>query len=249
MKYVHELLGTLLGVMLAQAAGAVELKVLSAGAIEPGLKAAAAAYQRETGVEVRVNFATAPQLRKRVAGGEAADVLIAPPAVIEEFAREQKVAQLRAAVGRVGLGVAVRPGAPEPDISNAATLERSIVEAESITFNTASSGLYFEGLLKKMGIYESVRAKTTRYPDGASVMEHLLKGKGREVGFGPITEILQFRDKGLRFVGPLPAEVQNYTSYTAAPHAASSNADAAAAFVRYLASPAGKAFFTAAGIE
>jgi molybdate transport system substrate-binding protein len=236
-------------ILLVHPARAAELKVLSAGAIEPGLKAAAAAYQRETSVQVIINFATAPQLRKRVGSGEAADVLIAPPAVIEEFARDQKVAQLRAGVGRVGLGVAVRPDAPVPDISTAAALQRAVIEAESLTFNTASTGLYFEGLLKKMGIYESVQARTTRYPDGASVMQHLLKGKGREVGFGPITEILQFRDKGLRLVGPLPAEVQNYTSYTAAPHSAAASAEAAAAFVRYLASPAGKAFFTAAGIE
>jgi molybdate transport system substrate-binding protein len=249
MKLLRETLTVLLGLMLAQAAGAVELRVLSAGAVEPGLKAAAAAYQRETGVQVHVDFATSPQLRKRVASGEAADVLIAPPAVIEEFARDQKVAQLRAGLGRVGLGVAVRPDAPVPDISSAAALQRSVMEADSLTFNTASTGLYFEGLLKKMGIYESVQAKTTRYPDGASVMEHLLRGKGREVGFGPITEILQFRDKGLRLVGPLPPEVQNYTGYTAAPHSASANTDAAAAFVRYLASPAGKAYFTAAGIE
>jgi molybdate transport system substrate-binding protein len=249
MKSMHGLLGALLGVMLAQAAGAAEIRVLSAGAIEPGLKAAAAAYQRESGIDVRVTFATAPQLRKRVGGGEAADVVIAPPAVIEEFARDQKVAQLRAGVGRVGLGVAVRPDAPLPDISSAAALQRSVIEAESLTFNTASTGLYFEGLLKKMGIYESVQAKTTRYPDGASVMEHLLKGKGREVGFGPITEILLFRDKGLRLVGPLPAEVQNYTSYIAAPMSSASNADAAAAFVRYLASPASRALFVAAGIE
>ncbi len=214
--------------LFAQSTGAAELRVLSAGAIEPGLKAAAAAWQRETGVEVRINFATAPQLRQRVASGEAADVLIAPPAVIEEFARDQKVAQLRASVGRVGLGVAVRPGAPVPDISNAAAVQRAVLEAESITFNTASSGLYFEGWLKKIGIYDGVQAKTTRYPDGASVMEHLLKGRGRELGFGPITEILQFRDKGLLFIGPLPAEIQNYTSYTAAPHGAASNGETAA---------------------
>ena len=135
-------------------------------------------------------------------------MLIAPPALIGEFAQEGKSVRLQASVGRVGLGVAVRPDAPLPDISSAAALQRTVIEAESLTFNTASTGLYFEGLLKKMGIYESVQAKTTRYPDGASVMEHLLKGKGREVGFGPITEILQFRDRGLRLVGPLPAEVQ-----------------------------------------
>jgi molybdate transport system substrate-binding protein len=79
MKGMHELLAALLGVMVAQAAGATEIRVLSAGAIEPGLKAAAAAYQRETGIDVRITFATAPQLRKRVGGGEAADVVIAPP--------------------------------------------------------------------------------------------------------------------------------------------------------------------------
>ena len=234
---------------LVHPARAAELSVLSAGAIEPGLKASAAAWQRESGNAVRITFATAPQLRKRIGGGEIADVVIAPPAALEEFARDGKLAALRSNVGRVGLGVAVRPGAPVPDVSSAAALERAVLESESLVFNRASTGLYFEGLLKKMGIYEKVAPKTARYDTGAAVMEHLLKGKGREVGVGPITEILQFRDQGLKLVAPLPAEVQNYTSYTAAPHAGSTNADAAAAFVRYLASPAGKAFFTAAGIE
>jgi molybdate transport system substrate-binding protein len=247
---VHRFFSFLIGVsLLAQPVRAAELSVLSAGAIEPGLKAAAAAYQKESGDVVRITFATAPQLRKRIGGGETADVVIAPPAALEEFTRDGKLAALRSGVGRVGLGVAVRPGAPVPDVSSAAALERAVLEAESLVFNRASTGLYFEGLLKKMGIYEKVAPKTARYDTGAAVMEHLLKGKGREVGVGPITEILQFRDQGLKLVGPLPAEVQNYTSYTAAPHAASANADAAAAFVRFLSSPAGKAHFTAAGIE
>ena len=228
---------------------AAEIRVLSAGAIEPGLKAAAAEYQKQSGDTVRIRFATAPQLRQRVDGGESADVVIAPPALLEEFAREGRLGAQRSGVGRVGLGVAVRPGAPVPDIANAAALERSVLEAESLVFNRASTGLYFEGLLKRMGIYPRVEAKTARYDSGAAVMEHLLRGKGREVGVGPITEILLFRDQGLRLVGPLPAEIQNYTSYVAAPMVASASAEAATAFVRYLASPAGKAQFTAAGIE
>ena len=247
MRRFFSILAVLL--LLAPPLHAADLSVLSAGAIEPGLKAAAAAYQRESGDKLRINFATTPQMRQRVGGGEAADVLIAPPAALEEFARDGKLAALRASVGRVGLGVAVRPGAPVPDVSSAAALERAVLEAESLVFNRASTGLYFEGLLKKMGIYEKVAPKTARYDTGAAVMEHLLKGQGREVGVGPITEILLFRDQGLKLVAPLPAEVQNYTSYAAAPHAASANPDAAAAFVRYLASPAGKAHFVAAGIE
>lgn len=234
---------------LAQPARAAEITVLSAGAIEPGLKAAVAGYQRESGDTVRFSFATAPQLRKRIGGGETVDVVIAPPAVLDEFAKDGKLAALRSNVGRVGLGVAVRPDAPVPDISSAKALERAVLESESLVFNRASTGLYFEGWLKKLGLYDRVEKKTARYDTGASVMEHLLKGKGREVGVGPITEILLFRDQGLKLVGPLPAEVQNYTSYSAAPMSAARNAQAADNFVRYLASPAGKAFFTAAGIE
>ena len=115
-------------------------------------------------------------------------------------------------------------------------------------FNRASSGLYFEGLLKKMGIYEQVEPKSARYATGAEVMEHVLKGKGKEVGFGPITEILQYKEKGLRLIGPLPAEIQNYTSYVAVPMSAGSNKEVAAAFVRFLGGP-GKPLFVAAGID
>jgi molybdate transport system substrate-binding protein len=233
----------------AQSAVATEIKVLSAGAIEPGLKAAAAAFQKASGHEVKISFNTAPQIRKRIEGGDLQDIVIAPPAAIEEFAKAGKLTAERASVGRVGLGVAVRPGAPGPDISSAAALRQSVLEAESIVFNRASTGLYFEGLLKKMGVYDQVEKKTTRYDDGASVMEHVLKGKGREIGFGAITEILLHRGHGLRLVGPLPAEVQNYTSYTASVMSAAPAAGAAKDFIRYLGTPEAKAAFVAAGIE
>mgnify|MGYP001476081778 CR=1 FL=1 len=142
----------------------------------------------------------------------------------------------------------IRPCAPVPDISSADAIRRPVLEAESVVFNRASSGLYFEALLKKMGIYAQVEPKAARYATGAEVMEHVLKGKGREVGFGPITEILQYKEKGLRLVGPLPAEIQNYTSYTAVPMSGGSNKDAAQALVRFLGSK-GKPLFVVAGID
>ncbi len=234
---------------VAGTAVAAEIKVLSAGAIEPGLRAAAAAFGKQSGHDVKITFNTAPEIRKRIVGGEAFDVVIAPPAALDEFAAAGKISADRVDVGRVGLGVAVRPGAPVPDISSSEALKRSVLQAESIVFNRASSGIYFENLLKKMAIYEQVEAKTTRYSDAAAVMEHVLKGKGREIGFGPLTEILQHREKGLKLVGPLPAEVQNYTSYAAAPMTAAANAELARDFVRYLGSPQGKALFAAAGID
>jgi molybdate transport system substrate-binding protein len=242
--------GTLLFCILASgAATAGEISVLSGGAIEPGLHSAAAAFEKQTGQHVKITFNTTPQIVKRIAGGDKFDVVIAPLQTLDAFSKESKLQGDRMNVGRVGLGVAVRPGAPAPDISSADGLKRSIVEADSLVFNRASTGVYFENLLKKWGVYDQVEPKTTRYADGASVMEHALKGKGNEIAFGAITEILLYKDKGLRFVGPLPAEVQNYTAYAASPMSGGSNAELARSFVQYLGSPAGKKLFVAAGIE
>src|SRR2546427_8185720 len=108
---------------LAGSAMAAEIRVLSAGAVEPGLRAAAAAFQKQSGHTVNITFNTAPEIRKRIAGGEAFDVVIAPPAALDEFAG--KVAADRASLGRVGLGVAVRARAAAPDLSSGATLQRS----------------------------------------------------------------------------------------------------------------------------
>ena len=234
-------------VLVCGAAQAAELRVLSAGAIEPGLRAAVAAFEKQNAHTVQITFNTAPELRKRMDSNPAFDVVIAPPAVIGDFAAAGKLAETRASVGRVSMGVAVREGAPLPDISSADALKRSVLEAESLVFNRASTGLYLESLLKKMEVYAQVEGKTTRYADGASVMEHVIKGKGREIGFGAMTEILLYQGKGLKLVGPVPAEVQNYTAYTAAPLASSAQAAVAQQFVTFLSGP-GKPLFVAAGV-
>src|SRR5215510_14476067 len=90
-----------LGMVFFYAASAAEIKILSAGAVEPGLKAAASAFQKESGHEVKLTFNTAPQIRKRIADGEVQDVVIAPPALIDELSKAGKLAPQRADVGRV----------------------------------------------------------------------------------------------------------------------------------------------------
>jgi molybdate transport system substrate-binding protein len=249
MNRIIPVLMALASFMLAHVAPAAEITVLSAGAVEPGLKAAVAAFQKETGHTAKITFNTTPAILKRVGAGEVFDVVIAPPGAIKDFVAGGKVDDGGVNLGRVGSGIAVRPGAPVPDISSAEAVKRAVLEAESIVFNRASTGLYIENLLKKMGVYDQIEARTTRYPDAFPVMEHLLKGKGREIGFGPITEILLFKDKGLRLVGPLPAEIQNYTTYIAVSMSAGAQKDAAQALVRFLGGPVGKPLFVAAGIE
>ena len=240
--------GALMATSLASTALAAEVAVLSAGAIEPGLKAAVAAFEKQTSHNVKITFNTAPELKKRMDSNPAFDVVIAPPAVIGEFAAASKLLDTRANVGRVGMGVAVRDGAPVPDIATPDALKASVLAAESLVFNRASTGLYLEELLKKMDVYAQVESKTIRYPDGASVMEHVIKGTGREIGFGAMTEIILYNGKGLKLVGPVPAAVQNYTAYTAAPLASGSQQALARQFVIFLSDPVGKPLFVAAGV-
>lgn len=239
-------------VMLFTSSGtsAAEIKVLSAGAVEPGLEAFAHQVKRELGHDLRIQFNTAPQIAKRLAAGEVYDILISPPAAITQAAQDGKVAaDSRVPVGRVGAGIHVRTGASLPQIATVDELKQALLNADSVVYNTASTGIYLDNLFEKMGILGQIKPKTTRYANGASVMEHVIKGKGREIGFGAITEIRSFEPKGLKFAGPLPAEVQNYTSYDAVLMTGATSADAAKAVLRYLAAPAAKALFAAHGIE
>jgi molybdate transport system substrate-binding protein len=239
----------MLACLLLQQTAAADLSVLSAGAIEPGVNKAVVAFQQETGHKVRLQFNTAPQIRKRLTEGEAWEVVIAPPALLDELGRSRKLGAERVAVGRVGLGVVVRMDAPVPDIASTEALKQALLQSESLVFNRASTGIYLEGLLLKMGLWPVLEGRTTRYPDGASVMEHVLHGKGREIGFGAMTEILLYREKGLKLVGPLPAEVQNYTSYSGTVIEGAKEPEVASEFVRYLGGPVGRGLFAAAGIE
>ena len=128
-------------------------------------------------------------------------------------------------------------------------MKQSLRETGGLVFNQASTGLYVERLLVRLGLAEELKPRITRYPDGAAVMEHLLKGTGPEIGAGAITEILLYRDRGLRFVGPLPPEVQNYTTYAASVLKTAVEADASRGFVGFLSTPAARALFAANGID
>jgi molybdate transport system substrate-binding protein len=230
-------------------AAAADITLISGGAVEPGLRAAVGAFEQKTGHKVQVTFNTAPQIQKRIESGDKFDVVLAPPAVVDGFVKSGLANAGGSNVGRVGLGVAVREGAPVPDIGSTDALKRLVLEADGIVFNRASTGIYFEGLLKKLDVWSAVEAKTTRYPDGAAVMDHVRNGKGREIAFGAITEILLYKDKGLRFAGPLPADVQNYTAYTAALTPQGAGSAAARELVAFLVTPQSRQLFAAAGIE
>jgi molybdate transport system substrate-binding protein len=242
-----------IGAVAAPCVPAAEVRLLSAGAVELGLTPALAVFQRDTGHVVRVEFAAAPALAARFVAPPGHDLVIAPPGVLDALAKAGEIAGPRVPVGKVGIGVAVRPGVPVPEIGDVAALKRELLAADSVVFNRASTGLYFETLLDRLGLADAVNAKASRHPDGASVMKHLLASRvPREIGFGAITEIVLFKDQGLRLAGPLPAEVQNDTSYlasAAAPKGDPGRADAAVTLLRFLASAEARIIFAGVGIE
>ena len=228
---------------------ATEIKVLSAGALQPGMVKVIDSFRRETGYGIKVSFATAPAILKRLGETNVADVVIAPPAVLDEWVNAGKASSaVRVTVGRIGVGVMVREGAPIPKIATVEEFKQSLLGAEALVYNQASTGIYLETLFDHLGIAGSLKAKTTRYPAAAAVLNRISKGNDNEIGLGAVTVIIEGERKGLKFVGPLPAEIQNYTTYVAMV-VADGQASAAQEFVRYLTSPGARKTFAAAGIE
>jgi molybdate transport system substrate-binding protein len=229
---------------------AADISILSAGAVEPGVHALTEFLKAKHGVNAVVRFATAPAIQKIVADGGGAHIVIAPLAVIGQIAGSGKAdATEQTLLGKVGVGVTVRRGAPVPDISSTAGLKEAMIAADSIVYNQASTGNYVHGLVAKLGVGAQIESKTKRYPDGDAVMAHVLAGSGREIGFGAITEIKLYAEKGLVFAGPLPAEVQNYTHYAAAPMSGSNHSAEGAKFLEVLRSSEGRQLLASRGIE
>jgi molybdate transport system substrate-binding protein len=230
------------------------LKILSAGAVKPGLSRVADAFGAETDHTVKISFATAPSILGRLRGDTAssktADILIAPPSVLDDLASagNYSVAE-RTLVGRIGVGMMVREDAPPPTITTVDEFKQSVLDAESLVYNQASTGIYLEGLFDRLGIGSQLLAKSTRYADFAAVLDHVSKGKGREIGFGATTVIVENAHKGVKFVGALPSEIQNYTSYLAAILPGDAVQSSAREFLHYLKSSHARSLLAAAGIE
>jgi molybdate transport system substrate-binding protein len=247
------LLGLAMVVMAAggpREAAAAEIKVLTAGAFKQVLLALLPDFERTSGHKVTVENDTVGALTKRIAGGEVFDLAVLTPKAVDDLAKEGKfVAGSRASLARVGIGVVVKDGTPKPDISSVAAFKQALLAAKSVAYIDpaagGSSGIYVAGLLDKLGIAGEVKPKAKLIPGGA-VAEHVAKGEA-ELGIHQISEILPV--KGVTLVGPLPAEIQNYTVYAAGVGAHAKESDAAKALLKTLTSPAAAEVLKSKGME
>lgn len=246
------LLGLALGTMagMAQGATAAEIKVLTTGAFRQVVVALVPEFERETGHKVAVDNGTVGQLTKRVEGGEAFDVLVLSPRGLEEFVGKGKiVAGSPVKVAKVGVGVMVKAGAPKPDVSSVEAFKQALLKAQSVGYidpaSGGSSGIYVAGLLQRLGIAEQIGPKA-KLKRGGHVSDLVVAGEA-EIGIHQMSEIVG--QAGVDLVGPLPAEIQNYTTYAVGLSPAARDADAGRAFIRLLGSPAAAAVLKAKGME
>jgi molybdate transport system substrate-binding protein len=233
-----------------QPAGAAELKVLTAGAFKPVVLALVPDFEKQTGHKVTVDNDTAGALKKRIEGGEAFDVAVITPAVVDELAGKGKIADgSRVNLATVGVGVVVKEGAPKPDVSTVEKFKQALLAAKSVAYidpaSGGSSGIYIDKLLVKLGIADQIRPKA-KLKKGGHVADLVVSGEA-ELGLHQISEIVPV--KGAALVAPLPQEIQNTTTYAAGLSASAKNNEAAKALIKMLAGPAAAAVLKSKGME
>ncbi len=231
-------------------AGAAEVKVLTAGAFKEVVLALAPNYERQTGNKVVIDNGTTGQLKARINGGEAFDVVVITPAVVDEFIKSGKVAAgSEVKLAGVGIGVVVKEGAPKPDISTVEKFKAALLKAKTVAYidpaSGGSSGIYIDKLLEKLGIADQIRPKA-RLKKGGHVADLIVSGEA-ELGIHQISEIVPV--KGAALVGPLPAEIQKTTIYAAGMSAATKDKDAAKELIEYLSGPDAAAVLKSKGMD
>src|SRR5437667_8909086 len=227
-------------------AQAAEVKVLSAGAVRAIVTDLAEAFHQETGHTVTLAFGTVGVIRQKLTAGEPVDVVIMSDAAIDETARQGAVVPgTRTDIARTGMGVAVREGAPKPDIRSPEALKQTLLSAKSLVYvdpaQGGTSGIHFAGVLQRLGIADAMKSKTTLVPGGYPA-ELVAKGEVELVAH-QISEILPV--KGVTLVGPLPKELQKVTVYSAGLVTRATAPDAGRAFIAFVARPSFKAKFAA----
>lgn len=241
-------LGTLAGLFLGwQTAQAAEVKLMSANAVKDAVVELVAEFEQITGHKVTTTWSGTEALARRVASGEAADVVLIAAVNIDRLIAEGKLQSgSRANFAKSGVGVAVRAGLAKPDITNAEAVKQAVLAAGSIAYSSGPSGFYVAELLGRMGISEQVKQKTKQPPSGVQVGELLVRGDA-DLGFQQISELQHV--KGIQYLGPLPAEIQNMTVYSLGIHAATTERNAAQALASFLTSARAAAAIRHIGME
>jgi molybdate transport system substrate-binding protein len=228
-----------------------EVRVMTSGGFEAPYRALIARFEKATKhtvVTVTTELGVGRDfIANRIRSGEPADVVVLSTVAFDELVREGRiVAESRVGLARSAIGMAVRAGAPKPDISSVDALRRVLLQAKSIAYSAQTSGTYLiTELLPRLGIADQLKARTQRV-DSERVGAVVARGEA-EIGFQQISELLPIA--GIDYVGPLPAEVQRITTYWAGVVTSAKSPVAARALINFLVSPEGRQAMTKSGLE
>jgi molybdate transport system substrate-binding protein len=211
------------------------LKLLTSMASRELLRDLAARFEGATSQGVSVEAAGGVEVAKRIRGGEAADIVVLARNAIEGLAQAGSLIGTSITdIAQSGIAVAVRAGAPAPDVATEESLKRAVIAASSVSFSTGPSGVYLEKIFARWGVLEELRARIVVPPPGVPVGSLVASGSV-QVGFQQLSELINLA--GIQVLGPLPAAIQLATVFSGAVACVSTRAPAASALLRYLASP------------
>jgi molybdate transport system substrate-binding protein len=235
------------GSLFASSASAAEIKVLASGATKEVIDEILPPFEKGSGHKVVVAFTGTANIKKRIAAGEVYDLIIVSGPVIDAFVQQGKItATSRADLMKSGVGVAVRNGAPKPDIGSSEALKKTLLSAKSIGYSSGPSGEYVVTLVERMGITDQVKPKMKQVPSGARISAMINSGEA-EIGFQQISELIH--EKGIDYLGPLPSEVQKITVFSAGLQTGAKEQEAAKTLIKALKSPDAAKVIKAHGME
>jgi molybdate transport system substrate-binding protein len=233
--------------LLSAIANAAEIKVVSTQATQEAYLELVAQFEKATGHKVTTVFSGTLNVQKRLADGEPYDLIImSAPALDDQIKQGRAVPGSRIDFAQSGTGLAVRKGAPKPDIRSTDALKKTLLSAKSIGYSTGPSGLYMLTVFEKLGIADQVKGKLKQTPSGVFVGTLIASGE-TEVGFQQISELVHFA--GIDYVGPLPGDLQRMTMFSTGIHTAAKQSDAAKALVKHLTAPAAAPIIKKHGLE
>jgi molybdate transport system substrate-binding protein len=238
------LAGTLIGTGMTQAA---DINVLASNALKEAYLELVPGFEKATEHKVATTWAGTNDIKKRMAAGETYDLVIMAGPALDELVKQGKIVPgSRVDLAKSGVGVAVRAGAPKPDISSGDALKRALLAAKSIAYSSGPSGVYMEGLFRRLGIADEIKPKLKQTQPGNPVGEVIARGEA-EIGFQQVSELLPVA--GIDFIGPLPPDVQHITVFSGGIHTGAKEPDAAKALVRFITAPAAAAVIRKKGME
>jgi molybdate transport system substrate-binding protein len=245
-------IGAATALLLAGSASAAEIRVMISGGLTAAYKELVPEFERLTGNKVLTAYGpsmgtTVNAIPVRLERGEPADVLIMVGYALGDLVKQGKViADSRVDLVKSPIGIAVKAGAPKPDISSADTVKRALLAAKSIAYSDSASGVYVSTeMFQKLGIADAMKDKARKIP--ATPVGEIVAGGEAEIGLQQISELKPVQ--GIDIVGPLPDDLQKITVFSAGIAAVSKEPDAGRALIKFLASPTASAVIVKSGME